>query len=90
MNNKELVIAIANSCNLNTVLTQQRINSLIAIIVEELQEGNSVAIQGFGTFMLNKKKERIVVNPTTHLRLLIPPKLTLSYKPSNSLKEQTK
>ena len=57
---------------------------------QELQDGNSVSIQGFGTFDVKKKMERISVNPVTHQRMLIPPKLVLSYKPSVSLKEKFK
>ena len=57
---------------------------------QELQDGNSVSIQGFGTFDVKKKMERISDNPVTHQRMLIPPKLVLSYKPSVSLKEKFK
>jgi DNA-binding protein HU-beta len=59
-------------------------------MTQELQEGNTIAIQGFGTFEVKKKMERISVNPTTQQRMLIPPKLVLSYKPSTNLKEKFK
>ena len=55
-----------------------------------LLEGKTIAIQGFGTFEVKKKMERISVNPTTQQRMLIPPKLVLSYKPSTNLKEKFK
>lgn len=57
-------------------------------MTQELQEGNSIALQGFGTFEVKKKAERITINPSTKQRMLIPPKLVLSYKPSNVLKEK--
>ena len=51
---------------------------------------NNIAIQGFGTFEVKKKLERISINPATQQRMLIPPKLVLTYKPSVTLKEKFK
>ena len=59
-------------------------------MTQELQDGNTVAIQGFGTFEVKKKLERISINPLTQQRMLIPPKLVLTYKPSVTLKEKFK
>ena len=66
------------------------VSSAISVMTQELQEGKTIAIQGFGTFEVKKKLERISVNPTTQQRMLIPPKLVLSYKPSTNLKEKFK
>ncbi|MGN1244462.1 MAG: HU family DNA-binding protein, partial [Alloprevotella sp.] len=50
----------------------------------------TLAIQGFGSFEVKKKMERIVVNPATKQRKLIPPKLVMGFKPSAVLKEKLK
>ena len=65
-------------------------SSVLGIMTQELQEGKTIAIQGFGTFEVKKKMERISVNPSTQQRMLIPPKLVLNYKPSITLKEKFK
>lgn len=65
-------------------------SSVLGTITQELQEGNTVVLQGFGTFEVKKKMERVTINPVTKQRLLIPPKLMLSFKPSTSLKERFK
>ena len=59
-------------------------------MTQQLQDGNTVAIQGFGTFEVRKKLERISINPATQQRMLIPPKLVLTYEPSAILKEKFK
>jgi DNA-binding protein HU-beta len=59
-------------------------------MVDQLQDGNSVVISGFGSFEVKKKMERISVNPVSHQRLLIPPKLVVGFKPSSSVKEEVK
>lgn len=90
MNNKEFIAELSQKLGFSTEETSQFIQSLVSGLVEEWQKDNSVAIQGFGTFEVKKKAERISVNPTTKKRMLVPPKLALTYKPSNSLKEKFK
>ncbi len=90
MNNKEFTSELANRLGYTTKDTVELINSLLAGMIQELEEGNAISIWGFGSFEVKKKTERILVNPVTKQRLLIPPKLILSYKPSNNLKEKFK
>ena len=66
------------------------VSTILDEMIQELQTGKTVVIQSFGTFEVKKKLERISVNPTTQQRMLIPPKLVLTYKPSVSLKEKFK
>jgi DNA-binding protein HU-beta/integration host factor subunit alpha len=57
---------------------------------DHFQEGDSVLIPTFGTFEVKKKLERVMVNPSTGLRMLVPPKLVLNFKPNISWKERIK
>lgn len=90
MNNKEFISELSKRTGLSNRVTSQLVSSFFSLMTQELQDGKSVVIQGFGTFEVKKKLERISVNPTTQLRMLIPPKLVLSYKPSANLKEKFK
>ena len=90
MNNKEFILELSKKTGYSSKDVTQYVSSLLNIMSQELQDGNSGSIQGFGTFDVKKKMERISVNPVTHQRMLIPPKLVLSYKPSVSLKEKFK
>lgn len=90
MNNKELTGELARRLGYTNKDAAQLVASMVAIMGEEFQEGKTLTFQGFGTFEVKKKLERIVVNPATRQRLLVPPKLVLSYKPDNSLKEKFK
>ncbi len=90
MNNKELTGELVRRLGYTNKDAAQLVASMVAIMGEELQEGKTLTFQGFGTFEVKKKLERIVVNPATRQRLLVPPKLVLSYKPDNSLKEKFK
>lgn len=90
MNNKEFISELSHRFVYTNKDTTQLVSSVISIMTQQLQDGNTVAIQGFGTFEVRKKLERISINPATQQRMLIPPKLVLTYKPSAILKEKFK
>ena len=70
--------------------TSELMSSLLSGMTQQLEDGNVIAIQGFGTFEVKKKAERISVSPTSKQRMLVPPKLVLTYRPSTLLKEKFK
>ena len=80
MNNKEFTSELSRRLGYNTKYTSELITSLLSDITQELQESNAIGIQGFGTFEVKKKAER----------LLVPPKLVLAFKPSPILKDKFK
>ena len=86
MNNKDFTTELARRLGLTYKETADTMNVLLAEMTKHLEEGNIVSIQGFGNFEVKKKAERISVNPATKLRMLVPPKLVLSFKPAISLK----
>ncbi|WP_288324801.1 HU family DNA-binding protein [uncultured Phocaeicola sp.] len=90
MNNKEFISELSRRFGYTNKDTTQLVSSVISAMTQQLQDGNTVAIQGFGTFEVKKKLERISINPATQQRMLIPPKLVLTYKPSAILKEKFK
>lgn len=81
---------MSSRLGVNTDKTSDLITSMLADMSRQLENGGSITIQGFGSFDIKKKTERISINPTTKLRLLVPPKLVLTFKPSNALKEKFK
>ena len=90
MKSKEFIAELATRSNLSVKETNQLVVSLINEMSSQLTDNNTIAIHGFGTFEVKKKAERITVNPVTKQRLLIPPKLVLSFRPSTTLKEKFK
>lgn len=90
MTNKEFTVELSGRINRQTKETAGLIASLVAAMTEQLQEGNAIAIPSFGSFEVKKKAERISINPTTKQRMLVPPKLVLSFKPGTPLKDKFK
>jgi len=90
MNNKELINELAEESGYTKEDSQRLVKSLIDAMSEDFEKGENVTISGFGTFEVKKRMERVLVNPTTGKKMLVPPKLVLGFKPSNSIKEQLK
>ena len=90
MNNKESIEAYSRDLGCSTTEASALAERIVSVLTRELQEGNSVCIQDFGTFEVKKKMERISVIPSTQQRILVPPKLVLGFKPSVGLKEKMK
>jgi len=49
-----------------------------------------VLVPNFGTFEPKKKLERVIVNPASGQRMLVPPKLVLGFKPNQTWKDKLK
>lgn len=90
MNNKEFISSLADRTNMKPVEVQKIMDKLISLMGECFQEGDSVQLANFGSFEVKKKLERVMVNPTTGQRMLVPPKLVLGFKPNATWKDKIK
>ena len=88
MNNKEFISELSKQTNLSASAVSKLMNDTVKILEGHFERNEPVSISGFGTLEVKKKLERISVNPATGKRYLIPPKLVLSFKQSNVLKEK--
>lgn len=64
------------------------VTALGRTIAECVKEGDVVSMPGFGTFESKKRLEREAVHPSSGKRILIPPKLTMVFRPSTLLKQK--
>jgi DNA-binding protein HU-beta/integration host factor subunit alpha len=90
MNNKEFVAELSRKMGYKNTQTQRLLLNVLNAMGDSFMEGDSLQIPTFGTFEVKKKLERVMVNPTTGLRMLVPPKLVLAFKPHTSLKDKVK
>ncbi len=90
MNNKHFLTQLSGKCSIDENKAAEQVQTLINVLRQIWHEGDAVSLSGFGVFEVKKKNERISVNPTTGVRMLVPPKLALTFKPSSILKEKLK
>lgn len=86
MNNKEFVAELARRTKLNTKEAQQRLSFLVQVMTDRLCEEDTIMVSNFGTFETKKRLERVLISPATGQRMLVPPKIVVSFKLSNTLK----
>ena len=90
MNNKQFLTELSGKYQMSPEMTTGQVQTLIGVMENLWKNGDSVSLSGFGVLEVKKKNERVSVNPTTGVRMLIPPKLVLTYEPSTILKEKLK
>lgn len=90
MTNKDFISELARQTGYSPEDTQKMVNSIVEAMGDHFQEDGSVLVPTFGTFEVKKKLERIMVNPSTGQRMLVPPKLVLNFKPNANWKERVK
>lgn len=88
MNNKEFIALISEKLNMSAKDAGAFMAGLTTEMTSQFEEGATLSVSGFGSFEVKKKLERVLVNPSTKQRMLVPPKLVLSFKPSTILKEK--
>ena len=86
MNNKEFITALTKRHNLKTNDTQDMVRTVVYSIIESLCDGENVTLSNLGTFEVKKRLERIIVNPGTKQKMLVPPKLVVNFKMKKSKK----
>ena len=86
MNNKEFIAALAARTGGNLKETQQKVDLLVKGMSAALSDEDSIMVSGFGTFETKKRMERVLLNPNSGQRMLVPPKIVVSFRPSNNLK----
>ena len=90
VNSKELVAELSRRMG----KTQKEIASLLQVttdvMVASMQEDTTIAMQGFGSFEVRKKQDRILINPVSKQKMIVPPKLTLTFKVGTTYKTKLK
>lgn len=90
MNSKELVAELSRRLG----KTQKEMGVLLQAtadsVVGALQESTTIAMQGFGSLEVRKKQDRILINPTTKQKMVVPPKLSLIFKVGTTYKQKLK
>jgi len=90
MDNKKLVETVATNLGRTTEDVNKLMEAFAGVLRTRCAEMDSVVVPGFGTFEPKKRNERVMVNPKTGKRMLVPPKVTVGFKVSKVLKAKLK
>lgn len=90
MDNKNIVDILSKRLGYSKVDVSNLIDGLSLVVKERCSDLDTIAIPGFGSLEPKKRMERIAIHPSTGKRMLIPPKISVSFKQSALLKQKLK
>ncbi|MDE7116625.1 MAG: HU family DNA-binding protein [Muribaculaceae bacterium] len=88
MDNRTFIDKIAERTGRTREEISDLTESLRVIVAEAIKDGDIVAIPSVGTFETKLRGDRITIHPASGKKMLIPPKLTINFKPSSLLKQK--
>jgi len=83
----DLAEAIQHDIGLSKAESAGFVGEILDLMMDALAAGENVKISGFGSFILNKKAARVGRNPKTGVEAVIPARTVLTFKASQSLKD---
>ncbi len=90
MNNKEFQTELETRLGVSQKRSAELVNGYVDTLVKQLADVNELPFLSMGTFEVKQKEQRVIVNPLSKKRMLVPPKLVLNFKPSVGLKNKYK
>lgn len=87
MNKGQLVSKLAESTGMTKADAQKALDVVISIITDELKDGGSVTLTGFGSFSVAERKARTGRNPQTGESIDIPAARVPKFKSGKLLKD---
>ena len=83
MNKAGLADIIAWQTGCSKAAAERSINEVILGVKESLREGGSLTLAGFGNFEIRNRKQRNGTHPRTQQPIVIGPKKTVVFRPSD-------
>lgn len=85
---KEIVDKIARDLEVKQTLVKRIVQDFLDLIVEELVRGNKIEFRNFGIFQVVEKRARIARNPKTGVRVEVPAKRVVKFRPGREMKHR--
>ncbi len=90
MTKAELINKIAAKAKISKKAANIALNTFVDSVTASLKRGDRVALVGFGTFSVAKRKARIARNPRTGETINVPARKAPKFKPGRELKKAIK
>jgi integration host factor subunit alpha len=78
----DIILQIQKKIGYSRVESQEMIESVLSIIKETIEAGETLKISGFGSFVVKQKKDRRGRNPQTGETITIESRRIVTFKPS--------
>ena len=86
MTKADLIASIGKEAKISKASAEKAINAFTSTVIKALKKGDKLALTGFGTFSVTKRKARTGRNPQTGREIKIPATRVAKFKAGNLLK----
>ena len=83
---KEIINSLYMQIGFSKKISEEMLEDILDIIVENLKKYKKLKISNFGTFTVKSKRSRLGRNPKTKERKIISERNIVSFKPSQDFK----
>ena len=90
MTKAELIAGIGKEAKISKASAEKAINAFTNSVTKALKKGDKLALTGFGTFSVAKRRARTGRNPRTGKEIKIPATRVAKFKAGNLLKDAVK
>ena len=90
MTKGELIASVGKEAKLSKASAERAINAFTNTVMKALKKGDKLALTGFGTFSVAKRRARTGRNPQTGNEIKIPATRVAKFKAGNLLKSAIK
>ena len=88
MNKAEVIDAMARHLGSSKAEAERALAAFVDTVVEGLVADGDVAILGFGSFRISRRKARMGTNPQTKERIEIPASIGVGFRAGKAIKER--
>ena len=86
MTKADLIASIGKEAKISKASAEKAINAFTNTVIKALKKGDKLALTGFGTFSVAKRRARTGRNPQTGREIKIPATRVAKFKAGNLLK----
>jgi DNA-binding protein HU-beta len=86
MTKADLIASIGKEAKISKASAEKAINAFTNTVIKALKKGDKLALTGFGTFSVAKRKARTGRNPQTGREIKIPATRVAKFKAGNLLR----
>jgi len=90
MTKGELIASIGKEAKISKASAEKAVNAFTNTVIKALKKGDKLALTGFGTFSVAKRRARTGRNPKTGKEIKIPATRVAKFKAGNLLKSAVK
>ncbi len=90
MTKAELITSVSKEVKISKASAEKAVNAFTNSVTKALKKGDKLALTGFGTFSIAKRKGRTGRNPQTGKEVKIPARKVVKFKAGKLLKSSVK